>query len=58
MSDIFICYSKVDKAIATKLKQRLLAEGWSVFMDVHIDAGHRWAEEIESQLAAARAVSQ
>ncbi|MCG7757480.1 MAG: toll/interleukin-1 receptor domain-containing protein [Nitrosomonas sp.] len=32
------------------------AEGWSVFMDEHIDADHRWAEEIETQLTEARAV--
>ena len=25
-------------------------------MDLHIDAGHRWADEIQTQLAAARAV--
>lgn len=56
MSDIFICYSKADRAIATRLGQRLREEGWSVFIDRHIDAGHRWSEEIESQLAAARAV--
>ncbi|MGH8590661.1 MAG: SUMF1/EgtB/PvdO family nonheme iron enzyme [Gammaproteobacteria bacterium] len=56
MSDIFICYSKADRAIATRLGQRLQEEGWSVFIDRHIDAGHRWSEEIESQLAAARAV--
>jgi len=56
MSDVFICYSRKDKAIATKLRARLAAEGWSVFMDVHIDAGHRWSEEIEKELSAARAV--
>ncbi|MGH8510258.1 MAG: toll/interleukin-1 receptor domain-containing protein [Gammaproteobacteria bacterium] len=56
MSDIFVCYSKTDRAIATQLGQRLRDEGWSVFIDRHIDAGHRWSEEIESQLAAARAV--
>ncbi len=54
MSDIFICYSHRDRTIASKLKERLLAEGWSVWMDVHIDAGHRWAEDIQKELDAAR----
>jgi formylglycine-generating enzyme required for sulfatase activity len=56
MSDIFICYSRKDRALAARLKQRLQAEGWTVFMDEHIDAGHRWAEEITNQLAVAQAV--
>ncbi|MBK6957640.1 MAG: SUMF1/EgtB/PvdO family nonheme iron enzyme [Nitrosomonas sp.] len=56
MSDIFICYSRKDSALAARLKQRLQAEGWTVFMDEHIDAGHRWAEEITNQLAVAQAV--
>jgi hypothetical protein len=56
MSDIFICYSRKDEAIASKLRERLVTEGWSVFMDLHIDAGHRWSEEIEKELSAARAV--
>ncbi|MBN8519487.1 MAG: SUMF1/EgtB/PvdO family nonheme iron enzyme [Candidatus Accumulibacter sp.] len=56
VSDIFICYSHSDKTIATRLRDRLQREGWSVWMDLHIDAGHRWADEIQAQLAAARAV--
>ncbi len=56
MSDIFICYSHSDKTIATRLRDRLEREDWSVWMDLHIDAGHRWADEIQAQLAAARAV--
>jgi len=56
VSDIFICYSHSDKTIATRLRERLQREGWSVWMDLHIDAGHRWANEIQTQLAAARAV--
>ena len=56
MSDIFICYSRKNLAIAQNLRQRLLAQGWSVFMDRNIDAGHRWSEEIQHELAQARAV--
>ena len=56
MSDIFISYSRTDAPIASKLERQLRGEGWTVFMDRHIDAGHRWATEIEGQLARARAV--
>ena len=56
MSDIFICYSRKNLVIAQNLRQRLLAQGWSVFMDLNIDAGHRWSEEIQHELAQARAV--
>jgi hypothetical protein len=56
MSDIFISYSRKDVAIATELGRRLRAEGWTVFMDRHIDAGRGWAAEIERQLTTARAV--
>ena len=56
MSDIFVCYSKADRAIATRLGQRLRDEGWSVFMDVQTHVGKRWHKEIEKELHAARAV--
>lgn len=56
MSDIFICYSKADRAIASRLEQRLRDEGWSVFMDVQTHVGKRWHKEIERELHAARAV--
>ncbi|MGH8544016.1 MAG: TIR domain-containing protein, partial [Gammaproteobacteria bacterium] len=56
MSDIFVCYSKADRAIATRLGQRLRDEGWSVFMDVQTQVGRRWHKEIEKELHAARAV--
>ena len=56
MSDIFICYSKSDRAIATRLGRRLREEGWSVFMDVQTHVGRRWHKEIEKELYGARAV--
>lgn len=56
MSDIFICYSRTDPAVAAKLAERLRAEGWSVFMDVQTHVGRRWHREIEKELHAARAV--
>ncbi|MGF1547360.1 MAG: SUMF1/EgtB/PvdO family nonheme iron enzyme [Thiotrichales bacterium] len=54
--DIFICYSSKDLTIATRVRDHLRAAGWQVFMDRHIQAGHRWSQEIEQELAAARAV--
>jgi formylglycine-generating enzyme required for sulfatase activity len=56
VSDIFICYSETDRAIATRLEQRLREQGWSVFMDVQTHVGKRWHKEIEKELQAARAV--
>lgn len=56
MSDIFICYSRTDHAVAAKLAERLRAERWSFFMDVQTHVGRRWHREIEKELHAARAV--
>jgi organic radical activating enzyme len=56
VSDIFICYSRTDFAIADKLMQRLQAEGWRVFIDKQAHVGRRWHKEIEKELHAAKAV--
>jgi formylglycine-generating enzyme required for sulfatase activity len=56
MSDIFICYSRKDIAIATQLVQRFQQEGWNVFIDKQTYVGRRWHKEIERELHAARAV--
>ena len=56
MSDIFICYSRTDSAIAKQLTDRLEAEGWAVYIDVQNQVGRRWDQEIEYQLAAAKSV--
>ncbi len=56
MSDIFICYSRTDHAVAAKLAERLRAEGWSFFMDVQTRVGKRYDEVIEAELDSARAV--
>ncbi|MGF1547361.1 MAG: SUMF1/EgtB/PvdO family nonheme iron enzyme [Thiotrichales bacterium] len=54
--DIFICYSRKDSAIASRVRDLLHEAGWSVFMDIQIQTGHRWAAEIERELANSRAV--
>lgn len=56
MSDLFICYSRTDKAIAGQLVELLKAEGWSLFMDIQTQVGKRWHREIEKELHAAKAV--
>lgn len=56
MSDIFICYSRTDKAIVDNLAGRLRAEGWSVFLDVQTRVGRHWHKEIEREMHAARAI--
>lgn len=56
MSDIFLCYSRVDATIANRLVERLQAESWSVFIDRNTHVGRRWHKEIERELHSARAV--
>jgi len=56
MSDIFICYSRTDSAIARQFTESLQAEGWTVYMDVQTQVGKRWHKEIQTQLQAAKAV--
>lgn len=56
MSDIFICYSRSDSTVASRLAERLRVEGWSVLMDVQTHVGNRWHKEIEKELHGAKAV--
>ncbi|MGB0129637.1 MAG: TIR domain-containing protein, partial [Rhodocyclaceae bacterium] len=56
MSDVFLCYSRTDLAIATGLAERFRAEGWSVFLDLNTRVGQRWHKAIEAELHGARAV--
>jgi hypothetical protein len=56
MADIFISYSKADRALAVTISTFLEAEGWTVWWDKSLAAGDSYRDEIMSQLAAARAV--
>ena len=56
ISDIFICYSRTDSTVAVGVAERLRVQGWSVFLDVQTHVGKRWAQEIEKELHAAKAV--
>jgi hypothetical protein len=56
MSDVFISYSKADRALALKLAAFLEAEGWTVWWDKSLAAADLYRDEIMKQLARARAV--
>ncbi len=56
MSDIFICYSRKDLAVAEQFVQQFHQEGWNVFIDRQTQVGRRWHKEIESELHVTRAV--
>ncbi len=56
MSDIFICYSRKDSSIATKLMQHFEELGWDVFIDKQTRTGRRWHQEIERELHNSKAV--
>jgi formylglycine-generating enzyme required for sulfatase activity len=55
LSDIFICYSRSDRALADQLVQRLRAAGWSVFIDVQTRVGERWHKTLQREMHAAQA---
>lgn len=56
MSDVFISYSRSDRAQIERLSAALEASGCSVWWDRDISGGSRFAGEIETRLAEAKAV--
>ena len=56
MSDIFICYSRKDLAIAELLAQRFESEGWNVFIDRQTHVDRRRHKEIERELHTTRSI--
>lgn len=54
--DVFISYSHQDEAIAARLAETLVAEGFSVWFDRAIRAGTAWEHELRAVLANAKAV--
>src|SRR5205085_8184214 len=56
MVDVFVSYSSKDRERVRPLVERLVAEGWSVWWDRHIESGAAWDAEIEKALDQARCV--
>ncbi len=56
MSQVFISYKTEDRARVKPLVDGLIAEGLSVWWDVHIEGGAAWREVIQAQLDAAACV--
>jgi TIR domain-containing protein len=52
--DIFLCYAREDDDRAKRLVDVLQAKGWSVFWDQGIRPGSPFAQEIETEISAAK----
>lgn len=56
MSDIFISYARADRDRAEQLARAFGKQGWSVWWDRELLAGHVFSQEIAEALAQAKAV--
>jgi len=56
MADVFVSYSRSDKARVAPLVAAIKAKGWSVWWDPSIAAGQQFDDQIETELLAASAV--
>lgn len=56
MTDVFLSYASEDRERAAALARSLEADGWSVWWDRKIVAGHAFDEVIERELETARSV--
>jgi hypothetical protein len=56
MADVFVSYTKKDRALVEGIVHDLAAEGLTVFFDRKIPLGSAWDETIERELDRARAV--
>lgn len=54
MADVFVSYSRQDKARAAQFVQLLEGYGWDVFWDQETRAGTIWPKVLEDELALAR----
>ncbi|HEY8054085.1 MAG TPA: TIR domain-containing protein [Steroidobacteraceae bacterium] len=56
MADVFVSYSRSDKARVAPLVAAIQAKGWSVWWDPAIDAGQQFDDQIDAELQAASSV--
>jgi adenylate cyclase len=56
MADVFVSYSRADKARVAPLVAAIEAKGWSVWWDPAIEAGQQFDDQIDAELQAASAV--
>ena len=56
MADIFLSYSREDRAAIEPLAEQIVAAGYSVWWDRQLTGGKRYLEETEAELNAARIV--
>ncbi len=56
MADVFVSYSRSDKARVAPLVAAIKAKGWSLWWDPAIDAGQQFDDQIDAELQAASAV--
>ena len=56
MADVFVSYSRSDKARVAPLVAAIEANGWSVWWDPAIEAGQQFDDQIDAELQAANAV--
>ena len=56
MADIFLSYAREDRDRARTIAESLEEQGWSVFWDKDISAGHQWRNRLEAELGNARCV--
>ena len=56
MADVFVSYSRADRARVAPLVAALQAKGWSVWWDPAIDAGQQFDDQIDAELQAANSV--
>lgn len=54
MADVFVSYSREDKARAAQIVRLLEDDGWDVFWDQETRAGTLWPKVLEQQIDAAR----
>jgi len=56
MADVFLSYSREDRAAVEPLAERLVAAGYSVWWDRNLSGGTRYLDETETQLNTAKVV--